>query len=340
MNDAGADCGAAADHTTIQAAVVAAAGGGVSRIHVCPGSYAELVRIEGFRRLRLEADPGARLVPPGPVTSGGVIEVVDSHKVDVRGFEIDGAGQFSGAGIHVYGVYFRDTSGSIEGNTISAIRPEPFAPSFAHGILVVDSDPSDDARVKIRIRANRVVDYGQIGVGTSDVASVRIQENVLFGIGPTATEIQLGAIVRSARRGRIVRNEVRNHWYTPFRAAVGLVLEDSSRLRVERNVFGTNYEAISVSGDSHRNRISRNDLAESIFGVSIDGLPGAPAERNEVTRNLIDGFSGAGVTALTVGAATRTLASRNEVTDFATFVDDLGSSTKLSKNSCDGVPCP
>ena len=340
VNDAGADCAVPADHTTIQAAVAAAAAGGVTRIHVCPGSYAELVRIQGFRRLTLEADPGALVVPPGPVATGGIIEVVDSRRVDVRGFALDGAGQFSGPSLYVYGVYYRDSSGTIEGNTISGIRPEPLEQSFAHAIQVLDADPTDDTAVKIRIRGNQLQGYGQMGIEVSDAVSVRIEDNILVGIGPTASTAQLGAIVRGASRGRIVGNEVGAHWYTPFRAATGVYLENSSRIRVEGNTLDANYEAIYVSGDAHKNRIADNDVTGSLYGLSIDGLAATPAERNQVTGNRIGAAGGTGDTALTVNNAARTRISRNATTGFGAFLDDTGTETKVSKNTCDGVPCP
>jgi parallel beta-helix repeat protein len=340
VNDAGADCAVPADHTTIQAAVTAAAADRVTRIHVCPGTYAELVRIEGFRRLTLEADPGALVVPPGPVATGGIIEVVDSRKVDVRGFEIDGAGQFSGPSLYVYGVYYRDSSGSIEGNTISGIRPEPLEQSFAHAIQVLDADPADDVSVKIRIRGNRLEDYGQMGIEVDGAVSVRIEDNVLTGIGPTAATVQLGAIVRSTQKGRVTGNEFSGHWFTPFRAGTGLYLEEASRIRVERNVFDANDNGIHASGAAHRNRIADNDVTGSRFAVSVDGLADTPAERNQVTGNRLGGAPGTGVTAVSISNAARTLVSRNETAAFAAFLDDTGTETRLSKNSCDGAPCP
>jgi parallel beta-helix repeat protein len=340
VNDAGADCAATADHATIQAAVVAAAAERVTRIHVCPGTYAELVRIEGFRRLTLEADPGALVVPPGPVATGGIIEVVDSRRVDVRGFEIDGAGQFSGPSLYVYGVYYRDSSGSIEGNTITGIRPEPLEQSFAHAIQVLDADPADDTAVRVRIRGNQLQGYGQMGIEVSDAVSVRIEDNVLAGIGPTVTVTQLGVMLRRAERGRVAGNEIRAHWFTPFRAATGLYLEDSRRIRVDGNALDANYEAIYVSGDAHRNRIADNDVTGSLYGLSIDGLAATPAARNEVTGNRIGGAGGAGDTTVTVQNADRTRISRNEATGFGTFLDDAGTETKVSRNTCDGLPCP
>ena len=339
VNDAGADCSLPAGYTTIQAAVDAATAERATRVHVCPGTYGELVHVDGFRRLTLEADPGARIEPPGPLSNGAIVEVVDSRKVEVRGFEIDGAGRFSGAGIFVYGVLFRDSSGSIEGNTITGIRPEPFAASFAHAIHVVDTDPGDAVPVKIRIRGNLLEDYGQMAMDVADAVSVRIEDNVMLGRGPIS-ELQLGAILRQAARGRVSGNVISGHWYTTFRAASGLVLENSSRVRVERNSFDANDEAVSIDGPVHRNRVANNDVTGARFGVSLEGLADEPAEGNEVTGNRIGAAPGMGVTGVEISNASRTRVSGNDATGFATFVDDLGTDTKLSKNTCDGVPCP
>lgn len=185
VNDGGDDCGAPADHTTIQAAVDAAAASGAKRIRVCPGTYVELVSIDGFERLVLEGEPGARIEPPGALASGGIVSVIASRRVDVRGFEIDGAGRLADGAIHAYGIFLRDSSGRIEDNVILDIRPEPLVSSFTHAIHAIDIDPEDDHPVALRIRGNHLVAYGQMGIEVTGAASLRIEGNVLVGLGLT-----------------------------------------------------------------------------------------------------------------------------------------------------------
>jgi hypothetical protein len=203
VNDAGGDCAFPAAHTTIQSAVDAAKLAGAKRIHVCPGDYAELVTIDGFGTLTLEADPGVTLRPPGPVASATLVDVRDSRRVVVRGFTLDGDGQFSGAGTSVRGISYLDTSGTIEGNSIFGIRPEPFTASFAHAIHVSDNLGS----VRITIRANTLGGYGQLGMDVT-ARSVKILDNVLAGSGPTDVVAQVGIILRNVTRGRVARNTV------------------------------------------------------------------------------------------------------------------------------------
>ena len=252
VNDAGADCPVAADHTSIQAAVDAAKLGGAKRIHVCPGSYSELVRIDGFGRLTLEADPGVTLRPPGPVDSDTLLEVRDSRKVVVRGFTLDGDGQFAGTGIFARGIAYIDSSGTIEGNSVFGIRPEPFAASFSHAIHVTDND----GVVRITIRGNTLGTYGQLGMDVS-ARSVKILDNVLAGSGSTDVVPQAGIILRGVLRGRVAGNTIGYHWFTPFRAAAGIYLEESSGIRVEANSLLDNYSGIDVvssTAPSSRNR--------------------------------------------------------------------------------------
>ena len=240
----------------------------------------------------------------------------------------------------MYGIYYRYSSGTIEGNTITGIRPDPLEASFAHAIEVLDTDPADDVEVKVRIRGNELAGYGQMGIEVSDAASVRVEDNVLLGIGPTVTINQLGVMLRRAARGRVVGNEIRGHWYATFRSSTGLYLEHASRVRVERNVLDANYEAVYVSGSAHRNRIADNDVTGSLYGFTVDGLADAPAERNELTGNRIGGPPGTAATAVSIVNAERTRVSRNETAGFASFLDDTGVETKVSNNSCDGAPCP
>lgn len=339
VNDAGADCAFPAAYTTIQAAVEAAALGGAKRIHVCPGDYAELVSVDGFGKLTLEAEPGVTLRPPGPVGSSTLLEVRDSRKVVVRGFTLDGDGQFSGAGIFARGIAFVDSSGAIEGNTILGIRPEPFVASFAHAIHVTDNDGD----VRITIRGNTLGGYGQLGMDVT-ARSVKILDNVLTGDGPTDVIPQGGIILREIQAGRVADNVVDAHWYTPFRAATGIYLGESMRVRVERNTLNDDYEGISARSStlpSSRNTISNNDVLGAQYGIAVGGEAAAPAEGNRITGNRIGGVGGGGAKGIEIGTdSLSTRVSGNQIDAFAELVDDAGTGTKLKKNLCGGVPCP
>jgi parallel beta-helix repeat protein len=335
VNDGGADCAFTADFTTIQAALAAAPMERAKRIRVCAGTYAEHVVIEGFARLALEGEEGARIEPPDPPTASAIVRIVGPGKVTLRGFKIDGAGRFTGAGITAYGVSVVDASGTIENNEVLGIRPTPFAASFSHAIHVVDNDPLDAARVVLKIRNNLLEGYGQIGIDASDAASLKIEGNTFTGAGPTDVNSQLGVILRGVARARVAGNHFSGHWYTPFRQAVGLYLEGSSRVRVEGNDFTGDYEAISINDAASRNRLSRNVVTGAVFGLSVDGT----GERNVVSRNTVSGDGGMGVTAVTIGA-TATSVSGNTLTGFTTYFDDIGTETRFGRNLCDGNACP
>jgi nitrous oxidase accessory protein NosD len=337
VNDAGADCASTADFTTIQAAVDAAPAAHVTRIHVCPGTYAEHVLVQGFARLTLEGEPGARIVPPPVLGSDSIVRAIDSGKVAVRGFSIDGDGRFTGSGIYAYGIYVADTSAIIENNEVVGIRPEPFAASFTHAIGAVDNDPLDTDRVVLKIRDNVLEGYGQMGIDISAAASVRIERNTFTGRGPTDLESQVGVILREVPRGRVSGNHFSGHWFTPFRAAVGLYLEESSRVRVDRNDFTDDYEAIKIYGAAFRNRATRNAVFGAAFGLTVDG---AGAERNVLSGNTVNGAGGTGVTAVTISGATDTTVTGNAMAGFAGFFDDVAVMTRYAGNTCDGNACP
>jgi nitrous oxidase accessory protein NosD len=343
VNDGGADCAFAATHATIQAAVDAAPAARATKIHVCPGTYSELVTIAGFRKLTLEGEPGTTVRPPGPAGSVSILRVEDSRKVILRGLAVDGDLRFTGMGIFASGIRFADSSGRIEGCSIFRIRPEPLAASFSHAIDVFDNDPLDEVPVRIVIRDNDLGDYGSIGIDVSAAAKVTIVDNVLTGRGPTMVEPQIGIILREAARGRVASNTIDLHWFTPFRAASGLDLEGSSRIRVEHNSFTGDYDAIEVEGSAaaaRRNRITGNDISGAEFGISIEGNAGAPAEANQVVGNRV-GASASGVTGITIsGDAFDTRVKGNAVLGFAAAFDDAGSGTRYRGNTCDGVPCP
>lgn len=342
VDDGGGDCAFTATHDDIQEAVDAAAAGGARKIHVCPGDYPELVTITGFRRLVLEADPGVTVRPPAPLASGEIFRVLDSRWVEIRGFTLDGDGQFSGAGIYARGISYLDSSGEIEDNSILGIAPSPLVMSFSHAIDVADSDPADAVRVKVRIRRNTLGGYGQLGMDVS-ATSVRIEDNVLIGMGPTDVALQGGMILREVRKGRVRRNSVSAHWFTPFRASAGIYLAESTRVRVEANDVIDCHDGIAVvSGTTaaSRNRISDNDVAGAAFGITVAGTAGAPAEGNRLVGNRIDG-SLSGLTGIEIrsdSAGTRVL--RNEVGSFVTPLEDGGTDTRFGGNLCGGAACP
>ena len=339
VNDFGADCAFPASHTTIQGAVNAAKLSGARRIHVCPGTYSELVTIDGFGTLTLEADPGALLRPPGPVGSATLLEVRDSRRVVVRGLELDGDGQFSGAGVTIRGIAFLDSSGTIEGNSIVGIRTEPFTPSFAHAIDVADND----GKVRITIRDNTLSGYGQHGMDVK-ARSVKILDNVLTGIGATDVESQIGIILRGVPRGRVSGNTIGFHWYNPGRGATGVYLEESSRIRVEGNSLLDNRSGIAIESSTtsaSRNRVSNNDVNGADFGIAVDGVVSAPAEGNRITGNRVGGDGDGGVTGIEIsGDALSTRITGNEIADFVQPLEDLGTGTKWKNNLCDGAACP
>jgi parallel beta-helix repeat protein len=337
VNDAGADCSATAGFTTIQAAVDAAPAARATRIHVCPGTYAEHVAVNGFARLTLEGDEGARIEPPATPTSPSIVRIAGPGKVTLRGFKIDGAGRYTGAGITVYGVEVVDASAIIEDNDILGIRPEPFASSFGHAIHVVDNDPLDAARIALKIRGNLLDGYGQMGIDASGAASLKIEGNSFTGAGPTDVAPQLGVILRGVGRARVAGNTFSNHWFTPFRQAVALYVEESSRVRIEGNDFFDNYEAVKLYGTASRNRVSRNLVANAAFGLTVDGT----GERNVFSRNSVSGDGGMGVTAIEISSgAVATSLSGNTLSGFAQFFDDLGTETRLSHNTCNAAACP
>jgi parallel beta-helix repeat protein len=339
VNDAGADCAFPAAYTTIQDAVDAAKLAGAKRIHVCAGDYGELVSIDGFGTLTLEADPGVTLRPPGPVASATLLDVRDSRRVVVRGFTLDGDGQFSGAGTSIRGISYLDTSGTIEGNAIFGIRPEPFVNSFAHAIHVSDNVGS----VRITIRDNTLGGYGQLGMDVT-ARAVKILDNVLAGSGPTDVDSQTGIILRNVARGRVARNTIGYHWYTPSRSATGIYLEESTRIRVDGNSLLDNHGGIAVSSGSasaSRNRIANNDVDGAEYGIAVQGNLGAPAEANRISGNRVGGDADEGATGIDINdSAYGTRIAGNEIDDFAEPFDDAGTGTALKGNLCDGAPCP
>jgi parallel beta-helix repeat protein len=303
-----------------------------NRIRVCSGTYAEHVVIEGFARLTLEGEEGARIEPPDPPTDPAIVRIAGPGKVTLRGFKIDGAGRFTGT---AYGVSMADASGTIENNQILGIRPTPFAASTAHAIDAFDNDPLDANRVVLKIRNNVLEGYGQIGIDVSDAAALKIEGNTFTGAGPTDVVSQLGVILRDVARARVTGNHFSGHWFTPFRQAVALYLEGSSRVRVEGNDFTGDYEAISINDVASRNRLSRNVVTGAAYGISVGGT----GERNVVSRNTVSGDGGMGVTAVTIGA-TATSVSGNALTGFTSFFDDAGTETRFDRNTCDGSACP
>ena len=139
-------------------------------------------------------------------------------------------------------------------------------------------------------------------------------------------------------------NTVGFHWYTPFRSATGIYLEESSRIRVDGNSLLDNRSGIDIvssAASASRNRVTNNDVEGAEFGIGVSGEVAAPAEANRIAGNRIGGPGAGGVTGIEIGGGS--LATRitgNAIDDFATPLEDLGTATKLKNNLCDGAVCP
>ena len=268
-----------ADFTSIQAAVAAATPG--TTISVCPGTYVEQVTIPGSKgALTLESRQKWRAIIKAPLLMAGpgaIVRVTGATGVTIRNFTITGR---SGSACDVRAGVLVDAAGAavVERNQILDVRNEPL--SGCDGGNAVEVGSSTGGPGAALVRDNLLERYQRTGVHVwGNDSAAAIENNIITGLGPTATEAQHGISVSGGASATVVRNTISANIYTPQTlASAGILLHAPGNVDVERNV------------------LTRNDVSIYALGVTGD----ATIKRNTVSFSTFDGIALLDSTAVTV----------------------------------------
>ncbi len=259
---------------TVQHAVDVAASGDTLRI--AAGVYNQRLRIEGKSNLIFEAagvtlrpDPavlGPADVPQGSPCSGGrgrsVVFVLDSTGIVFNGLSVDGSAVFAPPTEpnRLSGIFFRNSSGAINGGTVAHLRTDPASDNQVAGlgIVVQTTDPAPDPRPRVDIRGVTVFDYQKTGI---------IFSGCLCAADGGPTGSVRASAVTSDPSPFVARNGIQVSF-----GAGGVVLENNfvSGMRFTGNPsLGLGSAVILAS--SRNNQLSQNTLSDSNFGISNVG---------------------------------------------------------------------
>lgn len=240
----------------------------------------------------------------GGAVAGGDVSGSGTVEVTVRGLTVDGGGQPGPAGRRYVGIFYRNASGTVAGNTV---RDMGVGAGETFGILAYgDSD--------VTISDNTVSGYERGGIGANGDGgahpspSVAIVGNRITGSGdgsqtawgPNGIQVGFGAT------GRVMDNEVdRNRWASAeddaWSASCILVFE-SDGVRIRGNEVSNCDVGIGVGSwawfrtSADNTRITRNRVDGALIGLELeviawDGFSQAsPSVSNtKLVRNRVSG---------------------------------------------------
>ena len=344
-----------ATFTTIQAAVNASGPG--DTVKVCPGTYAEQVRINGHNhdKLKLESLKPLQAVIQWPMIESPPLALVDvntADRVTLRGFVITGPFTFPGcSGERHEGVLVENAvDGHIHHNHITKIQnvdpllygcQEGDAVAIGHRISLVttcDGTVPGSARVD----HNLIDEYQKNGVQVFNDGSVaRVDHNVISGSTNPAVRVIIasnGAVVACGAAANVDHNVIsQNHYTGPLAASSGGVIitgapPGSSQVQDNR-IFDNDY-GIETHAQNDL-EISHND----VFNHRTDGIvlcgdmlnrgcgpaTGIVVQKNKIHDNVDSGIE--------LMNADNNLLKSNDVDDNGTAAGDTTDGIRVDANS-------
>lgn len=247
-------------------------------IFVDPGTYVEQLNINKDITLQATA-PGAIIKSPnvltdffvsaGPNNHYPIIYVHDTDNASIIGFTIDGDGK-GNSNYRFDGIAYFNAGGTIQGNAIQNIVNTPFSGSqHGVGIFVYATDGGSHTIV---IDDNVIENYQKNGITVSGGGiTAEITDNVVTGVGPTATIAQNGIQVSGGANALIEGNTVTGNVYTPQTVvSTGILFFGPGNVEIIGNDLDGNDVNAYITGASSA-QISGNTFKNGVWdGVWID----------------------------------------------------------------------
>lgn len=276
---------------TIQHAVDIAGSGDI--VQIAASDYNQRVRIENKTNLTFEAagvtlrpDPtilGPADVPQGSPCSGGsgraIVFVLDSTGIVFNGLTVDGSAAFPTPAetSRLSGIFFRNSSGAVNGGGVIHLRTEPASSNQVAGlgIIVQTADPAPSPRPRVDIRGVTVSDFQKSGIVFSGCGCAA-------DAGPTGSV--RGSTVTSEASPLVARNGIQVSF-----GAGDMVLEDNavSGMRFTGDPsLGLGSAVILAS--SRNDQVRHNNLSNANFGISNVGDAFCAPRADENLANRIE----------------------------------------------------
>jgi len=292
-----------AQFSKIQDAVDHASPGTVIRI--CPGTYPEQVSIK--IALSLQGENGAVIEPShlGVNTMGTfsgaplapIILVKDTTDVDIQGVIVDGANNdITACGPDFIGILYQNASGEVKRVAVRNIKLSTNLNGCQSGSAILVQSGSAGMSV-VDVEDSSIHDYQKNGITGNEIGTkVRIENNVVTGVGPTTGAAQNGIQIGFGADGSISRNTVANHIWSPCvslesceNIATDILVFESDGVSVEQNVAGFSQTGIDIV--ANRARVAQNQVFDTL---TFDGIKLAGND-NAATDNSITHSDRAGV---------------------------------------------
>jgi nitrous oxidase accessory protein NosD len=292
-----------AQFSTIQAAVNAATPGTIIRI--CAGTYPEQVSIT--KALSLRGENGVVIQPSNVIANttsafsgqpiAAIIVVQDATDVDIRNVTVDGVNNgITECAPDFIGVFYRNASGEVSRVAVRNVKLSVSLNGCQSGDAILVQSGGGGASV-VDIEDSSFHDYQKNGITANEIGTqVRIEGNVVTGIGATTGAAQNGIQIGFGAGGNIVRNTVANHVWSPCVSlqscdvtADDILVFQSDNVGVERNIAGVSQTGIAIA--ANHARVNGNQVFDSLIfdGVELMG------NDNDARRNWITHSDRAGV---------------------------------------------
>jgi parallel beta-helix repeat protein len=297
-----------AQYNSIQLAVAAAHPG--DTIRICPGTYAEQVRIDKSLRIEgitvgnqnlIDVMPAAVIPNSTSLATGNpiaaIILVDAANNVTLQNITVDGSlAGITGCAPNLIGIYYRNASGRIDSVAVRNIKLGPGLEGCQSG-LGIFAQSNSAGTSKVEVLNSSVHDYQKNGITGNGVnTDLTARGNAVTGFGSTPFIAQNGIQVADGAKGTVESNSVINHVYAlcadpEICAAVStnVLVIDASDIKVRKNSLGKSQ--VNVYLENNGGEVSENVIFDTdVFdGVYVLG------NNNKIQTNTIFNSDEAGV---------------------------------------------
>ena len=288
---------------SIQAAVDAASPGSI--ILICPGIYAEQVSVT--KPVSLRGQSGVIIQPSGVTANAtgtpsgqsiaAIILVRDASNVHIQDVTVDGTnGGITECSPDFIGILYQNASGEIRRVAIRNVKLSATLNGCQSGSAILVQTGGSASSV-VDIADSSIHDYQKNGITANEVGTqVRIEGNVVTGLGPTTGAAQNGIQIGFGASGSITRNTVANHIWSPCLSvdacdftADDILVYQSEGVFVTQNVAGTSQTGVAIAANSAH--VDGNQVFDTLIfdGVELMG------NSNDATGNSITHSDRAGI---------------------------------------------
>jgi nitrous oxidase accessory protein NosD len=212
-----------------------------------------------------------------------IIYVHDADNVTIRDLVVDGAGK-GNANYRFIGIAYYNAGGTIDHVEIVGIRDTPLS-GAQHGVGIYAYNADGTPRT-LTISDSFIHDFQKNGMALfGNGLTVRVEGNIVVGIGPTNRIAQNGIQVTYGAGGLILGNVVRDVWWTGgYWTSSGILVGwTDADLEIRENEVSGAQTGIYAGDTTGQLIIRYNRIANGYWNVILYNTPGAVLQFNSIT---------------------------------------------------------